>query len=119
MCVYSCAMLLRLLRMSAPVFRQATLVSTIKSVTSLPWFAQPVLNRGFHMFQTDVPRILTSASSAFYTPNAGYKVRVKLRKRCEECYFVSRKGRLFVECKAKPRHKQMLKMNKKSLFRED
>ncbi len=49
----------------------------------------------------------------------GYKVKVALRKRCPKCYFVRRKGRWYVECKAKPRHKQMQKVAKHLLFRED
>ncbi|KAI0212026.1 hypothetical protein LSAT2_003082, partial [Lamellibrachia satsuma] len=36
-----------------------------------------------------------------------YKVRAVVKKRCDACYFVKRHGRLFVECKVKPRHKQM------------
>jgi len=49
----------------------------------------------------------------------GYKVKVALRKRCPHCYFERREGRMFVECKVKPRHKQMQKLSKKKLFRED
>ncbi len=35
-----------------------------------------------------------------------YKQKVRLRKRCKGCYFVWRCGRLYVECKEHPRHKQ-------------
>lgn len=35
-----------------------------------------------------------------------YKQKVRLRKRCKSCYFVWRCGRLYVECKEHPRHKQ-------------
>ena len=35
-----------------------------------------------------------------------YKQKVRLRKRCKGCYFVWRCGRLYVECKDHPRHKQ-------------
>ena len=52
-------------------------------------------------------------------PESGYKVRAVVKKRCEKCYFVKRQGRLFVECKVKPRHKQMQRIGKKDLFRED
>ncbi|XP_076469864.1 uncharacterized protein LOC143300190 [Babylonia areolata] len=48
-----------------------------------------------------------------------YHVRVALKKRCSSCYFVRRKGRLFVECKAKPRHKQMQVMSKRKTWKED
>uniref|UniRef100_X2B7Y9 Large ribosomal subunit protein bL36m n=1 Tax=Capitella teleta TaxID=283909 RepID=X2B7Y9_CAPTE len=40
-------------------------------------------------------------------PNAGYKVKVRLRKRCQHCFYVRRRGRWFIECKEKGRHKQM------------
>ena len=35
-----------------------------------------------------------------------YKQKVRLRKRCKSCYFVWRCGRIYVECKEHPRHKQ-------------
>lgn len=48
----------------------------------------------------------------------GYKVRTSLKKRCPFCYFEKRQGRLYVECKVKPRHKQMQKMGKSKLWSE-
>ncbi len=36
----------------------------------------------------------------------GYKQKLRLRKRCRNCYFVWRNGRLYVECTEHPRHKQ-------------
>ena len=35
------------------------------------------------------------------------KAREAMKKRCFDCYFKVRHGRLFVECKKHPRHKQM------------
>lgn len=37
----------------------------------------------------------------------GMKQKGRLRRRCKDCYFVMARGRLYVECKTKPRHKQM------------
>lgn len=34
------------------------------------------------------------------------KVRASVRKMCEKCYFVRRKGRLYVMCSSNPKHKQ-------------
>jgi large subunit ribosomal protein L36 len=34
------------------------------------------------------------------------KVRASVKKICEWCYFVRRKGRLYVYCKKNPKHKQ-------------
>lgn len=39
-------------------------------------------------------------------PSAGMKTKTALKRRCKECFFVRRRGRLFVFCKAHPRHKQ-------------
>ncbi|KAK7090697.1 uncharacterized protein [Littorina saxatilis] len=53
------------------------------------------------------------------TPSRCYHVRVALKKRCSGCYFVRRKGRLYVDCKVKPRHKQMQVMSKRKTWKED
>lgn len=37
---------------------------------------------------------------------AGLKTRSALRKRCKDCFFVRRRGHLYVYCKTHPRHKQ-------------
>uniref|UniRef100_A0A665UFD5 Ribosomal protein n=1 Tax=Echeneis naucrates TaxID=173247 RepID=A0A665UFD5_ECHNA len=39
-------------------------------------------------------------------PCAGMKTRSALKRRCKDCFFVRRRGRLFVYCKTNPRHKQ-------------
>ena len=51
-----------------------------------------------------------------YSPSQSYKVKVSLRRRCNGCYFVKRQGRMFIECKEKPRHKQMQKISKRTLY---
>ncbi|CAH8573480.1 unnamed protein product [Schistosoma turkestanicum] len=40
-----------------------------------------------------------------------YKMHNHLVRRCRDCYFDRREGRLYVECKTHPRHKQAQKMN--------
>ncbi|XP_059801130.1 large ribosomal subunit protein bL36m [Hypanus sabinus] len=37
---------------------------------------------------------------------AGMKTKSALQKRCKDCFFVRRRGRLYVYCKTHPRHKQ-------------
>ncbi|XP_060681307.1 large ribosomal subunit protein bL36m [Hemiscyllium ocellatum] len=37
---------------------------------------------------------------------AGMKTKTSLKKRCKDCFFVRRRGRLYVYCKSHPRHKQ-------------
>ncbi|XP_023831112.1 39S ribosomal protein L36, mitochondrial-like [Salvelinus namaycush] len=39
-------------------------------------------------------------------PAVGMKTKSALKRRCKDCFFVVRRGRLFVFCKAHPRHKQ-------------
>lgn len=45
--------------------------------------------------------------TALLLPSCGFKVAGKLRRRCKDCYFVRREGRLYVICEKHPRHKQM------------
>ena len=40
-------------------------------------------------------------------PNCGFKQAGKLKKRCKGCYFVVRQERAYIQCRFKPRHKQM------------
>ncbi|KAL4630005.1 39S ribosomal protein L36, mitochondrial [Arapaima gigas] len=39
-------------------------------------------------------------------PIVGMKTKTALKRRCKDCFFVRRRGRLFVYCKTNPRHKQ-------------
>ncbi|KAM4539904.1 large ribosomal subunit protein bL36m [Odontesthes bonariensis] len=39
-------------------------------------------------------------------PSVGMKTKSALKRRCKDCFFVRRRGRLFVFCKTNPRHKQ-------------
>jgi large subunit ribosomal protein L36 len=40
-------------------------------------------------------------------PNCGFKQVGKLKKRCKGCYFVVRQERAYIQCRLKPRHRQM------------
>ncbi|CAL8073352.1 unnamed protein product [Calicophoron daubneyi] len=53
---------------------------------------------------------ILAANSYNLTPKRFYKVYDHLTLRCRDCYFDRREGRLYVECKTHPRHKQMQKM---------
>jgi len=55
-------------------------------------------NEGLQLLTPKVPILLSSC---------GFKVKKKLKRRCKDCYFVVRQGRVFVICKTHPRHKQM------------
>lgn len=41
------------------------------------------------------------------TAQRGLKQVGNCKRRCKDCYFVTRQERLFVMCKSHPRHKQM------------
>uniref|UniRef100_A0A8C5EZA8 Ribosomal protein n=2 Tax=Gouania willdenowi TaxID=441366 RepID=A0A8C5EZA8_GOUWI len=41
-----------------------------------------------------------------FQPSVGMKTKSALKRRCKDCFFVVRRGRLFVFCKTHPRHKQ-------------
>lgn len=49
---------------------------------------------------------LQGAHLAAVQPSVGMKTKSALKKRCKDCFFVRRRGRLFVFCKTNPRHKQ-------------
>ena len=74
-----------------------------------------------------VPLLVTRAScsallrpeSCTVTATQSYKVRTSLKRRCKHCYFAKRKGRMYIECRAKGRHKVMQQMSKRKLFLED
>ena len=87
-----------------PYFTAATRTSPLSS----GWLARSPLLTAAHKL---APTCITQTRC--------YHVRVALKKRCSSCYFVRRKGRLFVECKAKPRHKQMQVMSKWKTWKED
>ncbi|KAK3881815.1 hypothetical protein Pcinc_013768 [Petrolisthes cinctipes] len=52
------------------------------------------------------PKLL-EITSPLLTQSCGMKQKGRLTRRCKDCYFVMREGRLYVMCKSKPRHKQM------------
>jgi large subunit ribosomal protein L36 len=46
----------------------------------------------------------------------GFKVRQYIKLRCPYCYFIRINGRMHVECRMKPRHKQREAFNVKLLW---
>ncbi|XP_049874401.1 39S ribosomal protein L36, mitochondrial [Pectinophora gossypiella] len=68
--------------------------STISSLPSI-----------FSSFQNT--RQLLAPSTTLINQVCGFKVKGRVRRRCEACYFVVRDGRMYVICPKHPRHKQM------------
>ncbi|GAB1598792.1 hypothetical protein Ahia01_000156400 [Argonauta hians] len=59
------------------------------------------------------------AIGLFWQQNRTYKMKLHPKLRCKDCFFVYRHNRLYVECKVKPRHKQMEFRTKDQLWKED
>nr|XP_045597294.1 39S ribosomal protein L36, mitochondrial-like [Procambarus clarkii] len=72
----------------------------------------PPLVRPLHILRPIEPIITTRNSilqpvTPTLVPVCGMKQKGRLRRRCKDCFFVVRQGRLYVMCHTKPRHKQM------------
>ena len=63
--------------------------------------------------------IAATPTSTTLVQTRSYKVIGVLKKRCAGCYYIRRKNRMFRECTRKNRHKAMLQMDRKVLWRED
>ena len=94
-------------------------MSSFSNFQRLPSLSSASAMSVFHA--TTVHRLLLPAASPMLCQAALYKCKKVLKRRCPYCYFVRRGERLFVECKVKPRHKQMEKLSKHELkmMRED
>ncbi|CAH1981652.1 unnamed protein product [Acanthoscelides obtectus] len=91
-----------------PIFRNAITIAARR----LPSATGHLVATSFHILSK--PSIISALQPGFLTPalqtvvpSCGMKVRGRLRRRCKDCYFVMREGRLYVMCKTHGRHKQM------------
>lgn len=57
-------------------------------------------------------QLLAAPALPQLTQRCGFKVKGRLRRRCKDCYFVMRQGRLYNLCNTHPRHKQMSMVKK-------
>lgn len=55
----------------------------------------------------NAPQILSTVIGHSLIPSRGFKVFGKVRKRCKDCYFVTRDQRMYNLCKTYQKHKQM------------
>ncbi|KAG9355734.1 hypothetical protein JZ751_000572 [Albula glossodonta] len=84
---------------AAGVYRCLSAVATIQRRT--------VLSSAFGSHtQTQTSLIGQCQQLQCIQPLAGMKTKSALKRRCKDCFFVRRRGRLFVFCKTHPRHKQ-------------
>uniref|UniRef100_A0A3B3QQN5 Ribosomal protein n=1 Tax=Paramormyrops kingsleyae TaxID=1676925 RepID=A0A3B3QQN5_9TELE len=103
-----------------------SLIRVFSSLTRQVWYNLPRYRLSGSLPQTALHRCLSSISRmgvsaalvsmprwlgpcqqlACWQQVAGMKTRTSLKRRCKDCFFVRRRGRLFVFCKTNPRHKQ-------------
>lgn len=83
------------------VSRPFHLLSSLKPVTPVS-----------PMSGTPNVKLLASPGGPQLVQTCGFKVKGILRRRCRDCYFVMRQGRLYNLCSTHPRHKQMQKVKK-------
>ena len=67
------------------------------------------LNRSLQTCCKSAPILSQQINSSILIQERGYKAKTRLRKRCKHCTFIWRNGRIYVECKEHPRHKQFHK----------
>ncbi|KAJ8395257.1 hypothetical protein AAFF_G00034590 [Aldrovandia affinis] len=84
---------------AAGVYRCLSVVTAVQTRTVL----SPAL--GSHV-QTRMTLLGQCQQLQCSQPFAGMKTKSALKRRCKDCFFVRRRGRLFVFCKTHPRHKQ-------------
>ncbi|OWB79017.1 hypothetical protein B5S32_g3226 [[Candida] boidinii] len=64
-------------------------------------------------FTTGLSSVFKATRAGIFNTNAlltsvsrSYKIRTSVKKFCSECFITRRKGRVYVLCKANPKHKQ-------------
>ncbi|CAB36868.2 mitochondrial ribosomal protein subunit L36 [Schizosaccharomyces pombe] len=87
----------------ASLGRKFFAVGVLSRVFPSAFNAQKGLLKNASMFLT--PAFRLSPSLLPWNFSRGFKVKASVKKRCSSCYFVRRKGRLYVLCKKHPRHK--------------
>lgn len=100
------------------IFSLARTISTIGASLSTRTFNVPTLNSKlmqsmFSTFQNQVGREkLLVPSFPMINSVCGFKIKGRVKRRCKDCYFVVRDGRMHVICATHPRHKQKVMQKK-------
>ncbi|KAK9502898.1 hypothetical protein O3M35_011585 [Rhynocoris fuscipes] len=73
-----------------------------------------VLRRAYSGFETKsfIQLPLLQTKTPVVNQICSFKVKLKLQKRCKDCYLVVRDGRKYIICPTHPRHKQMSMVKK-------
>ncbi|XP_047497977.1 39S ribosomal protein L36, mitochondrial-like [Penaeus chinensis] len=81
-------------------------ISSVISPFMRPLHMMPIISREV------IRKPMLQPAPTLVVQSCGMKQKGKLSLRCDDCYYVMRKGRLYVMCKTKPRHKQMAMQKK-------
>ncbi|OCT76143.1 hypothetical protein XELAEV_18031331mg [Xenopus laevis] len=81
---------------------QSVKFSSIPTIMDV--FTQPLIQRSISGFKGSP--FLADSHLPLVQQTSGMKTKTALKKRCKDCYFVRRRGRLFVYCKTNGKHKQ-------------
>ncbi|MBN3276473.1 RM36 protein, partial [Polyodon spathula] len=65
-----------------------------------------IVPSAFRMYRPSDAPLLGQCQHPCLQQSAGMKTKTALKRRCQDCCFVHRRGKLFVFCKTNPRHKQ-------------
>ena len=66
-------------------------------------------NKQFSSLSVNSPnkkKLIMPQNSVLVQQVCEFKTKMRLRKRCRSCYFLWKNGRIYVECKAYPNHRQ-------------
>lgn len=95
-------------KMSLNIILRSTInIITKKSIPISP-FLQNGQNKFYHILSRTIsPLPMLTPTIPAIVQNCGFKVKGHLKRRCKDCYFVTREQRQYVICPTHPRHKQM------------
>lgn len=68
---------------------------------------QKVVRPSTLYYAPQILSVLPSVNTLSLIPSRGFKVFGKVRRRCKDCYFVTRDQRMYNLCKTYPKHKQI------------
>lgn len=93
------------------VFSLARTLSTIGAALSArnviaPALPTKLIQQRFCTIQNNDSKKILAPTSPMINLVCGFKIKGRVRRRCKDCYFVVRDGRMHVICPKHPRHKQ-------------
>ncbi|KAG8442570.1 hypothetical protein GDO86_011384 [Hymenochirus boettgeri] len=78
--------------------------ATFSSISAATNVIQSIARKNIMEFRTS--RFLVEDYTQMVQQTCGMKTKSALKKRCKDCFFVRRRGRLYIYCKSNGKHKQ-------------